>query len=110
MIDVPGRRGPGHVELLLLAALADGPKHGYAVVRHLETSSGGHFAMKEGTLYPALHRLEEAGLVVAARTTVAGRTRRVYTLTAVGQQALDEQRHAWEQYVAAMGGVLGGSP
>lgn len=109
MIELPGRRGSGHVDLLLLAALADGPKHGYAIARHLDAGSGGRLAMKEGTLYPALHRLEESGLVVGDRLTVAGRTRRVYTLTADGQRALDGQRRDWEQYVAAIGGVLGRS-
>ncbi|HWL45614.1 MAG TPA: helix-turn-helix transcriptional regulator [Ilumatobacter sp.] len=107
MIELPGRRTQGHVDLLLLAALAEGPKHGYAIARHLDEHSGGRFAIQEGTLYPALHRLEVDGLVASERTTVAGRQRRVYTLTANGSAALASRRREWEQYAAGITGVLG---
>ena len=107
MIDLPGRRSQGHVDLLLLAALGEGPKHGYAIARHLDEHSGGRFAIQEGTLYPALHRLEADGLVASERTTVSGRQRRVYTITADGAVALAARRQEWQQYAAGISGVLG---
>lgn len=102
------RRTPGHVDLLLLSAVADGPKHGYAIARFLDTRSGGRFGLKEGTLYPALRRLEEGGLVSSASTVVNGRQRHVYTITAAGRTTLASQRDEWQQYAAAMAGILGG--
>jgi DNA-binding PadR family transcriptional regulator len=62
--------------------------------------------MLEGTVYPALHRLEELGLVASRSTEVGGRTRRVYELTALGTQALAERRAAWDQFSAGVNAVL----
>ena len=71
----------GHVDSMILAALAEGPTHGYGLVLRLRELSGGAFDLKEGTLYPALHRLERAGKLESTRSRDTGRERRVYALT-----------------------------
>src|SRR5882757_11133586 len=84
----------GHLDAIVLAALESGPAHGYAIIEAIKTRSGGTFDLPEGTIYPALHRLEEAGLLSSDWTTAdSGRRRRVYTLTKAGNRALAE-RHA----------------
>jgi len=67
------------------------------------------FDLKEGTLYPALHRLERAGKLESTRSRASGRERRVYSLTPLGEQALQEERVAWTTFARGMRGVLGGS-
>ena len=77
---------------LVLAALADGPKHGYALIQEAATLSGGRVALKVGTLYAALDRLGEQGLVEGAGDeVVAGRLRRYYRLTDAGAQRLEAE-------------------
>ena len=71
----------GHLDGMLLAVLEDGPRHGYAVMEVLRASSGGRFDLPTGTIYPALHRLERAGLVHTSWTEAGGRRRRLYELT-----------------------------
>ena len=77
----------GHLDTLLLAALEDGPRHGYAVMDALRQSTGGRLDLPTGTIYPALHRLEQAGLIAGSWSVVAGRRRRLYQLTAAGAGA-----------------------
>ena len=78
----------GHLDLLLLATLTQtGPAHGYAVIAALREHSGGAFDLPEGTVYPALHRLEQAGLIASHWDESAPRRRRVYALTAGGRRA-----------------------
>lgn len=100
----------GHLDLLLLAVLQDGPAHGYAIVEQLRSRSGGAFDLPEGTIYPALHRLEAADLIESHWEPYAGRRRRIYALTAVGRAALAEQRGTWERFVAGVNAVLSGEP
>src|SRR5262245_10224398 len=97
----------GHLDLIVLAALASGPAHGYAVIEAIKRKSGQAFDLPEGTIYPALHRLEQAGLL-SSRWTIAesGRKRRVYALTRTGQRALAERRAVWERFSEAIGGLL----
>ena len=71
----------GHLDMLLLAVLADEPKHGYAVIAELHQRSNQVLDLPDGTVYPALHRLLRAGLLASDWTTVGGRRRRVYQLT-----------------------------
>lgn len=97
----------GHVDLLLLSVLERGPAHGYALVDSLRVSSSGEFDLAEGTLYPALYRLERKGLVASSWEMVGGRRRRVYRLTGRGQEALPQQRSEWRQFVAAVESVVG---
>ena len=93
----------GHVDLLLLAALESGPAHGYAVVDDVRLRSGGAFDLAEGTVYPALYRLERRGLLESGWSDGDGaRRRRVYCLTRRGRTELARQRVAWGSYVTAM--------
>ena len=71
----------GHLDTLLLAIVADGPVHGYGIVEQLRERSGGQFELPEGTIYPALHRLEGDGLLRSEWTVIGGRRRRQYELT-----------------------------
>ena len=88
----------GTLDLLLLAALAPGPAHGYAVIAALRERSEGEFDLPEGTVYPALHKLEREGMVRSDWEIADGRRRRVYSLTAGGARALREQRGEWATF------------
>lgn len=97
----------GHLDLLLLATLARiGPAHGYGLITELRDRSGGAFDLPEGTVYPALHRLERDGLVASNWDAEAGRRRRVYELTTVGATALAAKRREWQGFVRGVGAVL----
>jgi transcriptional regulator len=96
----------GHLDLLLLAVLEGGPAHGYAVIDDLKRRSDGAFDVPEGTIYPALHRLEGGGLVKSEWWVETGRRRRVYTLTRKGRRSLGEQTSAWQRFSRAMTGAL----
>jgi transcriptional regulator len=100
----------GHLDMIVLAALSAGPAHGYAVIEAIKRRSGQAFDLPEGTIYPALHRLEQAGFLASRWVTAeSGRRRRVYSLTKRGNRALVEQRAVWEQFSDAIGGLLGGA-
>jgi len=96
----------GHLDPLVLAVVAGGPMHGYAVIEELKRRSGGAFDLPEGTVYPALHRLERAGLLASAWTEAAGRRRRVYRLTARGRRRLAAGRREWRGFARAVEAVL----
>lgn len=96
----------GHLDLLLLATLERGPLHGYAIVEAIRSASSGAFDLAEGTVYPALYRLEAGGLLASSWTTTAGRKRRVYRLTRRGQTALDDQRDEWTAFAGAVQAVV----
>jgi len=98
----------GHLDLLLLAALQSQPAHGYAIAETLRTRSDGTFDLPEGTLYPALHRLERAALLASRWSEVNGRRRRVYQLTAKGQRALTAKNGEWRLFARAVQAVVGG--
>jgi len=99
----------GHLDLLLLQVIADQPAHGYQLVCALRDRSDGAFNLPEGTVYPALHRLEGQGLVTSTWDEEAPRRRRVYRITAAGEQARRAQRTEWSRFARGMGGVLGAS-
>lgn len=99
----------GHLELLLLATLRARPAHGYAIIEELKRRSGGAFELPEGTIYPALHRLERGGAIESAWSDESGRRRRVYRLTRKGERALAEQTSAWEGFSTAMTRALQGA-
>ena len=96
----------GHLDMLLLAALRSGPLHGYAIIDHIRSSSADRFDYAEGTVYPALHRLEDEGLLRSKWVGVDGRRRRAYDLTARGKKALDGRRKDWEHFAASVHAVL----
>lgn len=98
---------PGHVDPLLLAIVARGPIHGYAIIEELRASSEGVFDLPEGTVYPALYRLERSGLLQSRERQVDGRKRRVYSLTSAGRAALQERKRVWSQVAHGMNAVLG---
>jgi len=98
----------GHLDMIVLAALAGGPAHGYAVIQEIRRRSGGAFDLPEGTVYPVLHRLEQKGLLGSRWTRAeSGRERRVYALTRSGRRALADQRAVWQRFAAAIGGLFG---
>src|SRR5258705_5669667 len=96
----------GHLDLLLLAAVEPQPAHGYAIAEPLRTRSDGAFDLPEGTLYPALHRLERAGLLSSRWSEVNGRRRRVYQLTRVGHRALATRQGEWRDFARAVHAVV----
>lgn len=98
----------GHLDALLLAVLEPGPRHGYAVIEAIRAGSDGALDLPTGTVYPALHRLERAGLIASEWETVGGRRRRVYRLTAAGQTALGGHRTVWGRFSAAVTALLTG--
>ncbi len=98
----------GHLDMIVLAALASGPAHGYAVIQEIHRRSGGAFDLPEGTIYPVLHRLEQGGLLNSRWTAAdSGRQRRVYSLTRSGRRALADQRALWQRFKDAVGGLFG---
>lgn len=100
----------GNLDLLLLSVLSTSPAHGYAVIAALRHDSGGTFDLPEGTVYPALHRLERDGLLDAVwqrGPDGAGRRRKVYAITAAGAAALAAERAGWERFTRGVGAVVG---
>jgi len=99
----------GHLDAIVLAVLESGPAHGYAIIEAIRSRSGGTFDLPEGTIYPALHRLEQAALLSSTWTTPPnGRRRRVYALTRNGSARLAEGRKAWSRFAKAVDSSLGG--
>jgi PadR family transcriptional regulator, regulatory protein PadR len=96
----------GHLDLLLLSVLSAGPAHGYAVITSLRARSEGTFDLPEGTVYPALHRLERGGLLTSSWADTDGRRRRVYALTGEGETALAAERTEWKRFAGGIAGVL----
>jgi PadR family transcriptional regulator, regulatory protein PadR len=97
----------GHLDLLLLAVLERGPAHGYAILSTLRQRSGGAFDLPEGTIYPALHRLEADGLLCSEWAGEGGRRRRVYRLTPAGQLALERRQQEWRTFAGAVDATVG---
>ncbi|GAB3822911.1 PadR family transcriptional regulator [Kribbella italica] len=100
----------GHLDVLLLATLTDGPRHGYAIKEALRDGSGGRFDLPTGTVYPALHRLERAGLIAGSWSVVDGRRRRTYELTDDGHQKLAGDRANWRKFATAVTSLLEPGP
>ena len=97
----------GNTEALLLSMLAGEAMYGYQIVKEIERRSSGYFRFKEGTLYPALHRLDKAGLVDGRWGEAAsGAPRRYYHITAKGQNMLDERLKEWQRFSRAVNSVM----
>jgi PadR family transcriptional regulator, regulatory protein PadR len=98
----------GSLPLLVLKILhRRGPLHGYGITLHIERMSDEVLRVEEGSLYPALHRMEEAGWIKARWTTTAtGRRARVYDLTAAGRAQLESEEARWRELTAAVDHVL----
>jgi DNA-binding PadR family transcriptional regulator len=98
----------GHLDLLLLVVLEKGPAHGYAVIESLRERSRGLFDLPEGTIYPALHRLEDQGLLRSRWQENSGRRKRIYQLTLKGEQALIKRQTEWQKFARAVNATIGG--
>lgn len=96
----------GHVDLLVLATLGRGPLHGYGLVEELRDVSEGAFDLAEGTVYPALYRLEAAGLLSSTWSLASGRRRRVYRLTRRGRAELAREKREWRRFADTMREVV----
>ena len=103
----------GNTDTLLLALLETEAMYGYQIVKEVDERSSGYFAFKEGTLYPALHRLEKAKLIQGRwENTPNNVRRRYYLITAKGQEALVDRLSEWQRFTIAMDSIMrpGASP
>jgi PadR family transcriptional regulator PadR len=111
MDAIDGDKLRGHLEALVLSTLERGEAHGLEILRRLEDAGCGLLRLKEGSLYPALYRLEAAGEVKAEWEAAPhgrrGARRRIYRLTAKGKRELAQGRAEWQQFVQVVGGILG---
>ena len=97
----------GNTDTLLLSLLASESMYGYQIVKEMETRSSGYFHLKEGTLYPALHRLEKAGLLLGSwREAHNGMPRRYYFITARGEKMLEERLREWQRFSQAVDAIM----
>jgi transcriptional regulator len=97
----------GTLDMLILQTLQWGPRHGYGITQAIRASSGELLSVETGSLYPALHRMERAGLISASwKQSDSNQRVREYRLTAKGRRQLSSSRTRWEQLQAAIAGVL----
>ena len=97
----------GTLDVLILKVVALGPIHGYAIAQRLQQMSGAVLQVQQGSLYPALHRLEKRRWLRAEwAASDTGREARFYTLTRLGRRQLEEQRASWDRLSAAISGIL----
>jgi DNA-binding PadR family transcriptional regulator len=95
------------LDVLILDVVSRAPTYGYQVTQTVRLESRGHFDLKEGSLYPALHRLERQKLLSSYWVEADGRRRKFYRLTPAGQDALQARRAEWSRFSQAVNGVLG---
>ena len=107
IVYMTGEALKGHLDLLLLAVLAEGPAHGYVVIESLRQRSEGVFNLPEGTIYPALHRLESQGLLDSRWSENSARRKRSYHLTPKGQQVLSDRQEEWKKFSKAINATVG---
>ncbi|MDY6834272.1 MAG: helix-turn-helix transcriptional regulator [Chloroflexota bacterium] len=97
----------GSMETMLLSLLKQEPMYGYQIIKETDKRSRGYFKFKEGTLYPALHRLEHEGLISGVwRRLPTGQERRYYHITKKGLSLLEEEVTEWQSFSAAMSLVI----
>ena len=97
----------GTLDLLILRTLQTGPQHGWAISERIQQISQDVLQVNQGSLYPALHRLEHKGWIEATwGVSELGRRARFYQLTASGRKQLEAERETWTQFTAAIGRVL----
>jgi len=102
---------PGTLDLLILKAVSLSPLHGYGALQRIQQISRGALAIEQGALYPALHRLEEQGVLASEwRLSDNNRRAKFYRLTASGRKRLREEADSWKRLAAAMALVLGTRP
>ena len=96
----------GSTRLLVLNLLQEKPQYGYELIKTLKTRSNNVFDMKEGTLYPILHKLENDGLIQSSNQIVSGRMRKVYSITLKGIKLLEQDKEEWKTFSLAVNQVL----
>ena len=97
----------GSTESLLLCMISNQSMYGYQIIKDLEKRSKGYFQFKEGTLYPALHRLEKSGLLKGTWEKLpSGQVRKYYQLTEKGRMALDERLETWRDFSFAVNLIM----
>lgn len=97
----------GSTDALVLSLVGQQPMYGYQLIKEMERRSRGYFQFREGTLYPALHRMEKEGLVAGKWERLpGGQERRYYYLTEKGQNALSEKRAEWRAFSAAVSLII----
>src|SRR3989338_1318634 len=96
----------GSSELLVLAVLRDEPLYGYEIAKRIKSSSDDLFTMGEGTLYPILHKLEQAKLLTAFWEEIGGRKRKYYSITRSGKVMLKDKTHEWQLFTQAIKAVI----
>ena len=107
MSKTPNALLHGALDALILKTLAGGPSHGYAIARWTQQLTGDVFKLGQGSLYPALYRLEERGWIESEwRLSETNRRTKVYSLTPRGRAQLKAETVAWSQFVEAMGKIL----
>ena len=100
----------GTLDMLILQTLTLQPMHGYAIAQHIERLSNGVFAIEQGSLYPALERLQTNGLVTSKwGPSPTGRRARYYTITAAGRRRLGEKVSSFDRVLAAIEAVMRGA-
>ena len=97
----------GHLDTLVLSAISHGANYGYVIAEWLRTRSGEVFDLPDGTIYPALRRLEEKGLLASRWESIGERRRQSYSLTGKGERALTDGRRAWFRFQRGVGAILG---
>ncbi|MBV9264920.1 MAG: PadR family transcriptional regulator [Acidobacteriaceae bacterium] len=108
MAELKSNLPQGTLDLLILKAVAFDPVHGYAIAQRLEQVSRGVVQVPEGSLYPALHRLENRGLLAADwKKTDTGREAKFYRLTRKGRKQLEAEAAGWQRLTEAIGLILG---
>ena len=111
MKEIHGDKLRGHLETMVQSALECGEGHGLEIIRRLEEAGCGLLRLKEGSLYPALYRLEAAGKVAVVREEQQqgkrGAPRRIYRLTAKGKRELAKSRKEWASFVQIVGSIVG---
>ncbi len=96
-----------NIDSLLLCLVNRQPMYGYQIIKELENRSQGYFRFKEGTLYPALHRLEKNGMIQGTwQILPSGQQRKYYHITERGVGLLDEKRSSWDEFLRAMNLII----
>lgn len=107
MADSKSDRLRGTLELLVLRTLSWGPRHGYAIARWLGETTKDKLRIEEGSLYPALYRMEKRGLLASDwQTSELGRPAKFYKLTAAGKKHLEQEMVEWKDFTVAVARVL----
>lgn len=101
-----GELAKGHLDLLLLSGLEERPLHGYGLIEVIREKSKAAFDLPEGSVYPALHRLEREGLLSSSWSRGAGRPKRVYKLSRRGRTELKKQHVEWSRFSTAINAVM----